>query len=358
MSNFRLTVNSLKIAANVIKRIFKKPYSLIVLIIIPVLGMAFTVSVFNQNNKTKLMIANVNKNDPIVQIIKNTGKYDISFGNEKNIKNTVNSGRAEIGVIMPQNYKDNEKAKVFAKDKNDKAYEISALANEYINAIHNGNTSKFKAIKTTSVKLNAGNALDTKTQKLNTSYGFLLMFIFMFSGICMTELLEDREGRTFMRICASPVRQSDIVFGNFFCDALIGIVQISLLLVVSKSAFGIDFKVSFLKMFLILFIFYCAALGINLGLTGIIKSSSNLALANFILAGCLSALSGCFFKMGNTIEKAALFTPFKWSADCYKKLADGGKLYDIRMNILILLIMSCIFISFGIKTLKPDEEDL
>jgi len=50
--------------------------------------------------------------------------------------------------------------------------------------------------------------------------------------------------------------------------------------------------------------------------------------------------------------------PTRWAISAISKLLEGGQIADVYTNILILLLFGAVLLIFGIKTLKPNTEDL
>lgn len=124
---------------------------------------------------------------------------------------------------------------------------------------------------------------------------------------------------------------------------------------------GIDWGMPVIYIFILLVCFLLTAIGLGMGITGIVRSSQVFMVINTMLATMTCMLGGSFFSttlMKGPLKTISNFIPQKWEMDAFEKLSSGGVFADIHINLLILLLFGAVFFTFGVKTLKPSAEDL
>ncbi|MTI65505.1 MAG: ABC transporter permease, partial [Firmicutes bacterium] len=194
-----------------------------------------------------------------------------------------------------------------------------------------------------------------------TAMGMFMMFVIMFVGNEMALLLEDKKLKTFTRAFTAPLKGYEMALGQLIANTLLGSLQILIFLFFTTVIFKVNWGVSIAYMFLILFIYMITAIGFAIGLAGIIKESEKYNMILMLIALVTSFLGGSFFPLENLnelINKISNFIPQRWVIDAFVKLSEGGTIFDIYTNILVLILFGLVLFTFGIKSLKPNLEDL
>lgn len=200
-----------------------------------------------------------------------------------------------------------------------------------------------------------------KTERSKMAIGMMTMFIIVFTGNSIALLLEDKKLKTFTRTFCAPVQGYETVLGYLVANILLGTVQIMIFLFFTTYIFNIEWGISVAYIFILLFIFMIGAIGLAIGLAGFISDSEKYNMVLMLTGLATSFLGGSFFPIENLnsfIQRISNFTPQKWLMDSFDVLANGGSFVDIQMNILILLLFGVVLFTFGVKTLRPNPEDL
>ncbi len=347
-------MNSIKIAANLIRRLLKDPFSIALILILPLLGGLLSVFLFSKSSTEKIAMANIEQKSRLIKAIEATGAFKVSIADEKEINQLVKEKKVKVGVIMPENQKTaaNGKAQILYIKQDSNVMKINTIIDNFLAGEENPSANF-----TGEPDAQPSNS----SREPNAAIGFLLMFIFMFAGTCMNMILEDKNSKTFTRMFCAPVRNYEIILGNLLADLILGIVQIGMFLITAIYILNLDFGVSALSLFIILVFYLIASIGINIALAGLIKSAQALALLNFIMAGCMSAMGGSFVPvsmMSSDMKAVANFIPQKWAMEAFDKLIAGNSFIDLQLNLLILLLFGAVFFTFGVKVLVPAEDEM
>ncbi|MCX8132203.1 MAG: ABC transporter permease [Clostridia bacterium] len=352
-------MNSIIIALNIIRRLVKEIPAIGFLIIFPIIGAILAVAMSGSKTVYKIGIANVSApGHQLIQAIENTGKFSVVTLDENTIESQVKNKGIKAGIILPEDFanklenKNVGKVKLIGRQNESVIMELDGLINGYIGRIYSG--EKVEIENKPEAKIN-----NTDTPRM--AMGFLTMFMLLFLGNGMGIILEDKGKKTFMRTFCAPLKEYEMVLGNVLANIVLGVVQIILFLVATKYLLDIDWKMPVIYVFVIMFAFLISVMGLSIGLIGFIRSSQIYAVANSLLATMTCMLGGSFFNiqfMNDTMKKIANFMPQKWVMEAFDKLAAGGTLVNVKINLLILLLFGAAFFTFGVKVLKPVEEDL
>jgi len=346
-------MNSLIIASNVIKRLFKEIQFINFLILFPILAGVLTLVMFGKPSVLEIGVSNSLDNDlGIISYIEEGDKYNINLLEERETEKRVKDKTLDLGLIFPNDFtKGNleNKVKLIALKDKPEYQELRGIIENYIGATLSG-----KGVN--DIEDNKGS-----NEQPKVAIGMMTMFIIMFVGNGMALLLEDKKLKTFTRTFAAPLKGYEMVLGQLIANTLLGAVQISIFLFFTTFVFKIDWGVSIINIFVILFVYLIAAIGFAIGLAGFIKDSEKYNMVLMVISVATSFLGGSFFPLeyvNETIQKLSNFMPQKWVNEAFSQLANGASLIDIQTNLVILILFGVVLFTFGVKTLKPTVEDL
>lgn len=353
-------MNSLIIALNILKRALREPGMLVMMIILPIIGGMIAVTSFEKPAAVKLGIAALENSRPaLVEAVENTGKYNISFVNENELYTQIKNKNIQLGVIIPQNADEGLKSgnlagkiKIVTLKYDDKATAFKDILNKYIHNLQTGENQSL-VIQPQNESKDIG--------KPRMALGMLTMFMLMFVGAGMNQILSDKKAKTFMRLFCAPLREYEAVLGKLLANFLLGLIQIIVFLLLATFILGIDWGVPVLYIFILLVFFLLTAIGLGIGITAIISNSQIYTAVNTVLSTMTCMLGGSFFSttlMKGTLKTISNFIPQKWAMDAFEKLFSGGTFADIQSNLLILILFGAVFFTFGVKTLRPSASDL
>lgn len=358
-------MNSIVICLNTIKRLIQQKLSFGFLVVFPVLAGLFIVLMMGKAGETKqiVAIANLDKGTmggELTRFLRASDVFEITDSNTGNMERKIENNEYSCGIIIPENFTDSIAVK---KDTLVRLVEFTPSAagqqakemiNMYLNGVYSGKT----------LKIDTGSIEDKTspiTDQTRTYLGFLLIMVMTFMGTGIGMILEDKKEKTYMRTFAAPVRDYEMVLGNVLASFLLGLVQVILYLTFTTVLFHVDWGTSLINVIIISIIYLFSAVGIAVGISGFITDNQRYIMVNLISIVPVSILGGCFFTVKwfpDSIQKLADFIPQKWAMEALEKLAAGNEFSSIWMNLLILVLFGVVFFTFGVKTLRIEDEDL
>ncbi|MNB79213.1 ABC-2 family transporter protein [compost metagenome] len=195
-------------------------------------------------------------------------------------------------------------------------------------------------------------------QTLGIITGMTLMFLMGLVTSSVNQIMDDRRGRTMMRMFSAPVRAYQITLGNFCGSFLVGIIQIAVVLILGKWVLRYDYEVPMLLYFLVLAAFMFVSMGIAATVAGLIRNPRNTGMLNALILTPTCMLGGCFWPlsiMPEYMQKAANFTPQKWAIQAVDIAATGGGWNELWLPFAVLGLMAAILLALGSATLRPNE---
>ncbi|MCL6601827.1 MAG: ABC transporter permease [Paenibacillus sp.] len=193
---------------------------------------------------------------------------------------------------------------------------------------------------------------------LTTITGFTLMFLMGLVTSSVTLIMDDRRGRTMLRMFSAPVRSFEIAIGNFLGSFTVGILQIAVMLVFGKWILRYDYGLPIFTYFLILAAFMLVSMGIASTVAGMIRNPNNAGMLNMLILTPTCMLGGCFWPisiMPDYMKKAANFVPQKWAIQAADIASTGGGWDELWLPFAILGLMAAVLLTIGSTILRPSE---
>lgn len=193
---------------------------------------------------------------------------------------------------------------------------------------------------------------------LGTITGLTLMFLMMLITSSVTLIMDDRAGRTMMRMFSAPVRSYEIALGNFLGSFLVGLIQILVVLVLGRWVLRYDYGLPLVLYFLILAAFMLVSMGIASTVAGLIRNPRNAGMLNSLILTPTCMLGGCFWPisiMPDYMQKLANFTPQKWAIQAVDIAATGGGWNELWLPFAVLGLMAAVLLVIGSAILRPNE---
>lgn len=192
--------------------------------------------------------------------------------------------------------------------------------------------------------------------EISSAIGFTIMFIMTLIFLVIGSIMEDRKNLVLARMSVAPVREWEIVAGNLLGSLCLGLIQLIPLVLVLRSTLGLNWGAQFWQLFLVLFCFLVATIGLGIGISGIIgpKVSPTNIIATVIVPSCI--LGGCFIPasmMPDILNKISYAVPQHWVMAAIEQVVGRGDISAVLLNIVVIIMFGIAFATFGIKTLKP-----
>ena len=174
---------------------------------------------------------------------------------------------------------------------------------------------------------------------------FTLLITFIYAG---SYLMEEKISGALRRIRIAPVSFYQLFLGKLLGVTFIALVQISLLLLVGRFAFGVYYGDSLFSLILLVFTFAVAVGSMGLCLGFVVKEEEKLIAISIILALSMSALSGCWWPaevMPAWMQHAASVLPSGMAIRAFHHLISFGHGFESIWPYLLGLTGTAILFS-------------
>jgi pyoluteorin transport system permease protein len=128
----------------------------------------------------------------------------------------------------------------------------------------------------------------------------------------------EREQGTFDQLLVTPFRPAEIMVGKAVPSVLIGLIQATLILLVSQLWFRIPFAGSYVTLYAGLLLFLIAAVGLGLMLSAVVANMQQAMLYAFVIMLPFALLSGLTTPISNMpqiFQYATLVNPLRYAID-------------------------------------------
>lgn len=385
-------MNSLLIAQNIIKRAFKSGKELVLMLALPIAAIGIMTIMTGSQGAQKMSVGFVNLDkgtygQMLVSHVGSEQNIEIVNLNEKNYKDMVKKGKSSLVVLIPESFSINiesgkkayvefysssmsaasEKLKQNINHDITGFYMISSVSDDI--AASTGN-DKQKVSDTLFARINentlsskfelAGNKGDDENRRrLISSIGFAMMFLMVFIFNTIGTIMEDKKKLTMARMFTFQVKEKEIIAGNLLGSLSLGIIQLIPVITVLALVYKIKSVEEIFGLFLILFCFMIATIGLGIGLSGIIKNGYNPSLITATVIFPTSLLGGCLVPgsmLPSFMGPIGYAVPQKWVMSAVQQLITGAGLQGIMLHLGIIMMFGIAFSTFGFKTLKPLSE--
>jgi ABC-2 type transport system permease protein len=155
----------------------------------------------------------------------------------------------------------------------------------------------------------------------------------------------------------SPISMSSILGGTMAVSFLVGLIQISVLILGGRYLFGIDLGSSIAGIMMVAATFVFTVTSLGLMMSGIVKTQAQLGAIAPVVLTSTSMLGGTMWPLEIVNNKVLLFlaelTPQKWAMQGMLNIAAKGMGFEAAiMPAIVLLTMGIIFFGIGVKTVK------
>lgn len=297
-------MNSFTIALNIIKRTIGTKKGVLAHIFLPCIVIAAVVGLLGREEITRAEIAYVNEDtgvasEYLLDELANKPDYVLkSFQSEEVMKEYLIGLKGSVGVMIPSGFTEGvltgntpilqtyemkmSEATVTIKINinNLVAGMSSTAARVNASAIAQGEVSVNFSRVLDEIKKHRISAVDNDLRLypkpgITTVTGFTLMFLMGLVSSTVTRIVEDRSRRTMARVFSAPVRAWEIALGNFLGSFIVGLMQIVVVLFLTRSVLNYDYGVSVLPHFLVLSAFMLVAMGLASAVAGLIRNPQN-----------------------------------------------------------------------------------
>jgi ABC-type multidrug transport system, permease component len=380
-------MNSVLIAQNIIRRALKSKRELLFMLLLPVIAIMIMTYMTGPATAGKVPagIVNLDKGEyggKIVSHVKDSEGLSVVELNEGNYRESVKKSDVNFVVIIPEGFSDSiengKKAEVvfYGAGVSEISEKLKQDINQYITdfylvksvsadiAVKSGVNNKdisnslYNSINEGSISVSYRQLNNAEMSRISSSIGFALMFIMVLIFSTIGTIMEDKRNLTLARICTFKVKDWEVALGNLLGSLTMGIIQ----LIPITAFIGVIYKTKLpylLGLFAVLVCFDIAAIGLGIGISGLVKEDFNPSLIIAEVIFPTSLLGGCLIPesmLPSFMNKIGFLVPQKWVMAAISDVTGGAAIQDIAFKLGIILMFGLAFAVFGAKTIKPINE--
>lgn len=187
------------------------------------------------------------------------------------------------------------------------------------------------------------------------SAAMVAMYILFVGMIGTSSIIEERENNTLMRLFTTKASRTDIVLGKFFGVFLIGLMDIAIIILFSKFAFGVTWGSSIGGLLLLSVTLSFAASGLALMIATLFKSSKAVNTLNPVIVMVMGFVGGNMipvYEMNMNFQKVGNFLLNTWGMRGYLNLMINNGIQSILLPSGVLFGMGILFLLIGIPRLR------
>lgn len=178
----------------------------------------------------------------------------------------------------------------------------------------------------------------------------ILFLMYTTSSVGGRSILAEREEGTLPRMLTTPSTVSQVLGGKVFGTFLVGVTQMSILILTSSLLFSVNWGDP-LAVFVLILCAVAGATGWGILLASIAKTSSqvaNIGTALMLLFGILGGSFSGTAGLPGVLSFASRITPNAWAQEGFIELAGQGTLSDVLPSMVGLLVMAVVLFLIAI----------
>ncbi len=164
--------------------------------------------------------------------------------------------------------------------------------------------------------------------------------------IAALSVAREREQGTFDQLLVTPLSPMQILIGKALPAIIIGLMQSTIILLVIRFWFSIPMIGSVWQLYLGLFIFTMAAVGVGLSISALSLTMQQAMLSAFLLIMPLMLLSGLVTPVRNMpeiLQIATYVNPLRFGMSIVRRIyLEGATLADVSLEFIPLLVLAAV----------------
>ena len=186
---------------------------------------------------------------------------------------------------------------------------------------------------------------------LETRWNFMpgmIAALSMIQTLLLTALsvAREREQGTFDQLLVTPLTPTEIMVGKAIPPVLIGLVQSTLVLLITLLWFRVPMAGSFVTLYIGLSFFTIASVGIGLSISAVSANMQQAMLYTFVLIMPMMLLSGLTTPVSNmprVLQIVTMANPLRFAIDLVQRVyLEGVGLFTVWHNLIPLFIIAAI----------------
>ncbi len=193
--------------------------------------------------------------------------------------------------------------------------------------------------------------------KLLITMGFLSWFAIWGSSYIIITILKEQDLKVYKRFMLAGLKTWSYFTAKLALAAMIGAVQVALMLISFKYVVKIDDMIPYWQLGLLLFGFMLVSIGINLAVVSFCKNRAQVTTITVMLINITAMVSGSYFPydiMPEWMQRLSYFMPQRWIVHTINRLSagiDGAMLeYAAVMLGFIALLTAISLTGFKLKS--------
>lgn len=185
--------------------------------------------------------------------------------------------------------------------------------------------------------------------------GFTIMFMMFGISGAASAILDEKTGGTWQRLLTSPITKAQVIFGYLLSYFLMGVIQLSVLMVVMKLIYGSTWgKLVYFIPFAVLVII--TIVGFGLMMASIVKTRQQSGALSSVLIVSTCMLGGVYWPLEivpEFMQYIGKAVPQSWMITGFREIVSGSLYMPAILNsTLVLLMFSLLFFTIGLKKIK------
>lgn len=358
------------IFTNNLKRLYRDKFTLIVMLLLPIIFIAF--SMFALGGASSLNVTIIDEdNTKLTGILKENLQSSANLVElqEEDIKQKLTNGKLDYAIKIDKGFTEkliqgmDVKLQTYSLKETNTSAAIKFYTESFINSSKNiamvtkGNEEAFyKGMElylsnmVSADYINIENSEnDTKTNTY-ISLGFMVMFMLFMSSNAATLVLEDKQLMTYGRILSSPISSRSYFVQNLLSYIAIMFMQVCAIFFILVFIFKADMGPSVGSLLILFSIFALTAVALGMAISSFSKDLRQDNALSYLITIPMCMLGGSFWPqeiMPKALQQLSNFTPVTWVLNASEKLLLGSSLYDIKSEIGILMLFTLVFLIIG-----------
>jgi len=372
------------VTTNILKRLFKKPSSYLLHLLVPVVVSVGIFAIYSMWSDSVIGMALCDHDQTptsafLVGAIEETGKFEVIETDISDAERMVAEGEAAFAYVIPENFEvsvlagEAPEITVYAVGQNQGTGWIGAVSDYQVqNMMDMAFAAEYD--KTTlhqmladlnngAVTLKTSMVEDvTRGKETNANAIGMYMLLLMISTMTISlKILDEKQMGTFARIGMAPVNPKIYTLANVFANMIVATVQIAAVLTALTFIVHINFHMHPLMMFFIVWVFALCSVSLGLMMAAFAKRTDMAGTLLSLVVSPTCMLAGCFWPtsfMPDYMQKIAYITPQRWTLDAIMDMQSGGGLAKVGPSLLMVLAFTLLFFLLAAFKFRTEEKRL
>lgn len=232
---------------------------------------------------------------------------------------------------------------------------IGQVVQQYLSASSNGNAAM--ALVAARAPTSSKTPSDPLSARIGLILGAMTIFYAFFTGASTAQsIVKEEEDGTLPRLFTTPTTQAQVLGGKFLAIGLTVIVQMTVLLILGRLIFAIQWG-AFLPLTIVTVAIILAASASGIFLMSLLKGTKQ---SGAIFGGVLTVtgMMGMvkIFTMGAAAspitDTLSLLVPQGWAVRGLLQVMDGAAMPDVLLTTLVMVVIAIVFFLIGVLRFK------